>query len=218
MKTPRDSDIKNIRTQTKLDFKTTYDFQGALNYIVPAVNSDEIIKRQRAGEKTSLFTTKSFGSGPVIVDVELQGAPYILSASPGSFTTNYEAVMMFKIKNRGSGTLENSQIDSGALRIIFPPEFDVITADSKSSEKFTCPPHAEPDGSTRCINNARKNNQDLGAIPLYRDESRSSLRFTVQLRQPMTEPFRSYPISATVSYKYELRNSVDLVINPFNNF
>ncbi|MBI4174446.1 MAG: hypothetical protein HY517_02275 [Candidatus Aenigmarchaeota archaeon] len=207
MKTPTQEDIKNIKTQTRLDFKTTYNFDGSLNYIVPAVNADEITKRQRAGEKTNLFTTKSFGSGPVIVDVELQGAPYILDT--------YEAVMMFKIKNRGSGTLERSQIDSSSLQILFPPEFDVITA--KSSEKFVCSPDPLT-GGTICVNNAKKDNQDLGTIPLYRDESRSSLRFTVQLRQPMAEPFRSYPISAQVSYKYELRNSVDLTINPFNNF
>jgi hypothetical protein len=198
MKTPSEKDIKSINTQTKLDYKTTYDFDGSLNYILPAVNTDEIIKRQRAGEKTSLFTTKSHGPGPVQIDVELQGAPYMLSS--------FESVLLFKIKNRGSGALVKSQIDSGKMEIIFPPELFVDEA--KSSEKFSC--SQLPDGSTSCINNKKKGTEDLGIIPLYRDESRSSLRFAVKLREPLLEPFRSYQITSAVRYSYELRNSVDL--------
>lgn len=205
MKSPTETDIKGIKTQTKLDFKTTYEFEGVLTYIVPAVNSEEITKRQRAGEKTSLFTTKSYGSGPVQIDVELQGAPYMLN--------NFEAVMLFKIKNRGSGTLEGSQIDPDTMEIIFPPEFDVIPG--KFSEKFSCT--LLPDGSTRCVNDGGKLGPAEGAIPIYRDESRSSLRFSVRLREPLLEPFRSYQITSRVGYYYELRNSVDLTINPFNN-
>lgn len=206
MKTPTEDDIKNIKTQTKLNFKTTYDFDGSLSYIVPAVNIDEIVKRQRAGEKTDLFTTKSHGSGPVQIDVELQGAPYMLS--------NFEAVLLFKIKNRGSGTLVKSQIDNGSMEIIFPPEFAVIP--DKSSEKFTC--YGDPrTGGTRCVNDAKQGNEDLGVIPLYRDESRSSLRFTVKLKDQLLEPFRSYQITSAVRYSYELRNSVDITVNPFQN-
>ncbi len=207
MKTPTESDIKNIKTQAKLDVKTTYNFGGALNYIVPAVNTEEIKKRQRAGEKTSLFTTKSHSSGPIMIDVELQGAPYILS--------NYEAVLLFKIKNRGSGTLVKSQINTDSMEIIFPPEFEVIP--DKFSEKFSCPPNSLPDGSTRCINDGGRLGRNEGAIPIYRDESRSSLRFSVRLRDPLLEPFRSFQITSEVKYMYELRNSVDITINPFQN-
>lgn len=196
MMTPTEGDIKNIKTETKLNFKTTYNFDGSLSYIVPAVNTEEILKRQRSGDKTNLFTTKSHSSGPVQIDVELQGAPYILA--------NYEAVLLFKIKNRGSGTLVKSQIDASAMRILFPPEF-VVTP----NEKFTCAPSS---GGTECTNSVAN-----GVIPLYRDESRSSLRFSVKLREPLLEPFRSYPITADVKYFYELRNSVDLTINPFQN-
>lgn len=205
MMTPSERDIQNIRTQTKLDFKTAYDFDGALNYLVPAVNGEEITKRQRAGEKTSLFTTKSHSSGPVQIDVELQGAPYMLD--------QLDAVMFFKIKNRGSGTLENSQIDAGKMEILFPPEFDVDTA--RSSEKFTCTPDPAT-GGTRCVNDGRGNPLD-GVIPIYKDESRSSLMFTVSLLRPLAEPFRSFQITSTVKYKYELRNNVEITVNPFNN-
>ena len=205
MKTPTENDIKSIRTQAKLDFKATYGFEGSLNYIVPAVNSDEITKRQRAGEKTNLFTTKSYSSGPVQIDVELQGAPYMLD--------NYEAVMLFKIRNRGSGTLVKSQIDAESMEIIFPPEF--VVDQTRSSEKFSCT--LQPDGTTRCVNDGRTLGPAEGIIPIYRDESRSSLRFSVRLRDPLAEPFRSYQITSQVSYLYELRNSVDLTINPFQN-
>ncbi len=171
---------------------------------MPAVDTQEIIKRQRSGDKTELFTTKSHGSGPVQIDAELQGAPYILS--------NLEAVLYFKIKNRGSGTLVKSQVDNGKMEILFPLEFEVVRG--QHSEKFDCQLTA---GGTLCTNNVVKNNQDLGTIPLYRDESRSSLRFTVRLKAPLLEPFRSYPITATVKYNYELRNDIGITVNPFQN-
>ncbi|MFA4820015.1 MAG: hypothetical protein WC613_03610, partial [Candidatus Aenigmatarchaeota archaeon] len=124
--TPSSNDIKNIKTDTKLNFKATYEFDGSLNYIVSAISTDEIVKRQRSGDKANLFTTKSYGSGPVQIDVELQGAPYILSGSSGPISTSQpETVMFFTIKNRGSGTLVNSQIDSNQMQIVFPPELEV---------------------------------------------------------------------------------------------
>lgn len=213
LKTPTQDDIKNIKTDTKLDFKATYEFNTSLNYIVPAISTDEIVKRQRSGDKANLFTTKSYGSGPVQIDVELQGAPYILSGSSPISTSQPETVMFFTIKNRGSGTLVNSQIDNGNMTILFPPELDVTP-----NEKFSC--NSAPNtGGMLCTNNKRSadGKEDLGVIPLYRDQSRSSLRFTVKLRQSLNEPFRSFPITATVDYTYELRDSVSMTINPFQN-
>lgn len=206
--TPSQNDIKNIKTDTKLNFKATYEFDGSLNYIVSAISTDEIVKRQRSGDKANLFTTKSHGSGPVQIDVELQGAPYMLSGVPSqiSIGNQFDTVMFFTIKNRGSGTLVNSQIDSGSMQIVFPPELDVTP-----NEKFVC-------NNNVCTNTGKtQDGEDLGMIPLYRDESRSSLRFTVRMLEPLNEPFRSLQITSTVNYNYELRNSVDLTINPFQN-
>lgn len=199
MKTPTQDDIKNIKTDVTMSFKTTYTSDGSLTYIVPAVNMAEIIKRQRSGDKTNLATSKSFGSGPVQIDAELQGAQYILDS--------YDAMIFFTIKNVGSGTLVGSQIDQGKLSITFPPDFDV----AGPQDKFTC--ISNSDGSTTCTNSV----PGTGVIPLYRDQSRSSLRFSIRLHNQLQEPFRSYQITAAVKYDYELRNSLDMTINPFQN-
>ena len=218
--TPSSADIKNIKTETKINFKATYEFDGSLNYIVSAISADEILKRQRSGDKATLFTTKSYGSGPVQIDVELQGAPYILSGNNPINPDQPETVMFFTIQNRGSGTLVNSQIDSGKMQIIFPPELEIVNG--KYSEQFLCTDITDINGQrTLCTNTGNVDSTGKkvsdGVIPLYKDQSRSSLRFTVKLKQPLNEPFRSLQITSTVNYNYELRDYVDLTINPFQN-
>ena len=136
----------------------------------------------------------------------------------------YESVLFFTINNRGSGTLVNSQIgtyqENGdgsfhGMRIIFPTGLD-LSRDAQgnydtlkfSSGIFKC--ESIGDGSTVCKNTE-------AAIPLYKDQSRTSLRFTVRVKDPLTEPFRSYQITSNVGYSYELRNKVDMTINTFQN-
>ncbi len=217
LRTPGEAEIANIKTDTKLDFKVTYDFDGTLTYLIPAISTDEIIKRQRSGDKTTLFTSKSYSSGPVQVDMQIQGAPYMISDSNRATDT----VLLFSIKNVGSGDIANSQINSGDMTITFPPEFAVDGA--RQSDKFQCGEFSE---GTLCIN-IGKNGEDsgkrkddpnnVGIIPLYKDESRSSLYFTVRLKQPLQEPFKTFRITSIVNYQYELRSSVGLTINPFQN-
>ncbi|MFA4820478.1 MAG: hypothetical protein WC613_06000, partial [Candidatus Aenigmatarchaeota archaeon] len=131
-------------------------------------------------------------------------------------TSQPETVMFFTIKNRGSGTLVNSQIDSNQMQIVFPPELEVVNG--KYSEQFSCTDNGQNTvcKNTGSVDSTGKKVSD-GVIPLYRDQSRSSLRFTVKLKQPLNEPFRSLQITSTVTYNYELRNSVDMTINPFQN-
>ncbi|HLC67907.1 MAG TPA: hypothetical protein VJI12_03420, partial [archaeon] len=115
LRTPSENEIKSIKTDVKLNFKVGYKFAGSLNMLLPAVNMDEIIKRQRAGEKTDLAITKSYGSGPIQIDAEIQGAQYILSnVNTGSSisTSNPESVILFTVNDRGSGDLVNSEIKS----------------------------------------------------------------------------------------------------------
>ncbi len=216
LRTPTESDIKGIKTDTKLSFKTTYRFESYLNYLVPAVNMEEVINRQRSGDRTDISVTKSHSSGPVQIDMELQGSPYLITGvdSLGSSTVNPESVLVFKIRNVGSGNLVNSKILAGDLKIEFPSQFEVVRKDDIENEKFTC---IRGTDKTICENNRIVGGQPLGEIPLYKDESRSSIRFAVKLNQPLYQPFQTYPITATVAYWYELRNSVDVTINPFQN-
>lgn len=213
LRTPRQDEIKNIKTDTKLDFKLTYGFEGTLTYLMPAISTDEIIKRQRSGDKTTLFTSKSYGSGPVQIDVELQGAPYMLSAPTGLQT---DTVLLFTINNVGSGNIVNSQINGGDFSITFPPEFEIVRNRNfqgtlVENEKFVCNNNGL-DGTT-CVTKQ----DDSGVIALYKDQSRSSLMFTVHLQRPLEEPFRTFQVTSGVKYNYELRDSVAMTINPFQN-
>src|SRR3989338_5620489 len=98
--------------------------------------------------------------------------------------------MFFTIQNRGSGTLVNSQIDSGKMQIIFPPELEIVNG--KYSEQFLCTDITDINGQrTLCTNTGNVDSTGKkvsdGVIPLYKDQSRSSLRFTVKLKQPLNE-------------------------------
>ena len=225
LRTPSESDIKNIKTDVKLSFKVGYSFSGSLNMLLPAVNMEEIIKRQRSGDRTELAITKSYGSGPVQIDAEIQGAPYIISNTGPS---KPESVILFTLRDRGSGDLVGSRIESGAMTVRFPTELEVMPASTTAqpdactggqfspNDKFCC---SYTGSDTVCTNNrgAANGNVDLGVIPLYLKESRSSLRFAVRTRNALEEPFRSMQVTSDVAYSYEVRGSADVTINPFQN-
>ncbi len=229
LRTPSETDIKSIKTDVKLNFKTVYSFKGSLNFMLPVVNMEEIVKRQRAGEKTDLTMTKSYSSGPVMIDAEIQGAPYIIS-NLGSISQNPESTIFFKIRNRGSGNIVNSQIENSMMTITFPQEFYVVPEAAASTagislssgyfanDKFSCTSTTQ---GTVCRNDRivqkATGKDDLGLIPLYKDESRSNIGFKVRMKDPLLEPFRTFTITADVNYEYEIRSSVDITINPFYN-
>ncbi len=249
MKTPRETDIAGIITKTAIDFKANYDFVGALVYTMPAVNLEEIRARQRGNEKTEIQFSKAQSSGPVKIDVSLVGPTYVLAGQP--------AILVFKIKNVGSGTVFNSKIDTAkevqieqeiisissigdildrflkgqglqevvfhGMTIKFPQDTQVVEwpgcnadrttgictmPDGNSEEKgFNCA--LNNDGTTDCFN--------VEPIELFRDESRTSLRFKVNTNVPEGVPFKSFTIRAYVGYNYELRKSIEVTVNPFYN-
>jgi len=279
--TPSQDEIVNIRTQEKLDFRVKYDFDGSMLYTVPVVNMDEIINRQRQGERTQVQISKAHGSGPIQVDVELFGAPYILSG--------YSATFLFKVQNKGSGVLAGrNEIGKDNLLIEFPAELvnGKIIAPGDDTYEFTMTQQnifgttigAAITGKTylceynqdgyvfectniRCVADKLNDEYDsykecmddcdyagvkckgvtttteserwfdceyisdenvvlcknIKPIPIYKDETRASLRFEVPLTPEIVQPFKSYEIRAKVVYTYEMRNSVDVVINPFGN-
>ena len=102
LKAPSRQQIANIKTQARLDFKVIYDFDGTLNFVIPAVNKDEIIRRQREGQPISVVFDRSFSSGPVRIDVEPLGVKYLLA--------RFETILLFSIRNVGSGTIVKSEI------------------------------------------------------------------------------------------------------------
>jgi len=251
MFSPTNNEIVNIKTQEKLDFRVSYDFNGSLLYTVPVVNMEEIINRQRQGAKTNVQISKAHSSGPIQIDVDLFGSPYILS--------EYGATFLFKITNKGSGVLKGAnEIEKEHLVIEFPAElvngrlidpggykynlvYDVLYEYPYTSTGFATTdttigstplqpardisdiwedikPQDETTKQFDCTyayNVVRCTN--LKPIPLYKDETRMSLRFEMPKTVKVIDPFKSYEIRAYVGYTYELRSSVDVTINPYGN-
>lgn len=112
---PSQGQIAGLKTDLKMNFKVTYNFEGSTSFTVPVVNLEEITARQRAGDKIKVDVTKSIGSGPIQVDPELFGSSYILGGQSGTF--------FFVIKNKGKGNLPSSQVSPGRLCVYFPKEF-----------------------------------------------------------------------------------------------
>lgn len=354
---PSESEIARIKTDTELSYKVSYDFKGTLLYTVPVVNQDEIRTRQRQGQSISLTEQLTHSSGPVQVDVQLFGTPYLLSGFSGTF--------IFNVKNKGHGNIANSQIPRGGLKIEFPLDLfaegailttpgdvkytpggalveggisralgslqNIVTGNAvifsagtwvicKSDEiGYYCDPagcgsdmfveggladagdcgnrvsglpppsfgqYTQPGGSTsenwvlcqsseigyycnpdscgsdRLIQSGFSSAGDCGvragssggglipyspqtsqqgplficepseetmtgpqrlvlrcvnyrSIDLFRDETRTTLRFSIDKVAAVSEPFRTYLIRAFVNYKYELRDSFPITIRPF---
>lgn len=220
IRAPDERDIGGIKQETTLDYRTFYDFEGTMTYSLPVVNIEEIRKRRRADETTTVVESKSFGSGPVKVDVELQGPQYMLA--------DQSAVILFTVNDKGSGNLKNSVIDPWSsvapgqpgfygMHIEFPRDVQILEWPGGTPEKqeenalFRC------DAATNVCTNIR-------AVELYKDVSRVSMRFKIKLADAVYGPFvaqeipfRYYQIKTNVGYTYELRESTGVTINPYQN-
>lgn len=184
---PSIDDIAMLETEVELRFRVNYDFHGSLLYNSFVISMDEIKSRQRAGESVNLEIRKIPGSGPIQIDVELMGAPYILSGYSGTF--------LFTIKKVGdpNGILKDSKILPEKLKMEFPSDFG--TAEAK---KFKC-------------NAICKNSED---IELYKGES-PKLYFRISNVPTIDVPYKSFIIDAEVDYRYELRDSIKVKIKPY---
>jgi len=236
---PKDDDIAGIKTETALSFKLDYDFQGSLIYVVPVVNFDEIIQRQRAGDTATLMLSKSQSSGPLQIDVEIQGTNYILADQTG--------ILNFKIKNVGKGNILNSKVEPTKFVVIFPPDLPVtgypdslFTCDGKNTiqnrvstaldiarDIFSGNWGSFWKTTSGVIVGSNVLNVDnvpdgstvctnIKTIELFRDETQTTMRFEVK-KENLNVPFRSYDIRASIDYTYELRDRFDVTINPYGN-
>lgn len=226
---PSKSQIANIATQVRLNFDVLYDFNSSMNFVIPVVNKDEVIMRQREGQPMNLVFDKSYSTGPMRIDVQPLGVNYILD--------NYQTILQFSINNVGSGTVNSSQIpayttsyttdlSTGALvanvkgfEVFIPTDLDVTTGGVLDEIFGTT-------HSVEYINGApylqfTNNNR---AIQLFKSQSQISLSFPVKMNidaytafKNNQIPFRSYEIKSNVYYTYELRNYADVQIKVFEN-
>ncbi len=222
LRAPTKEQISSIKTQARLDFKVLYDFSSSMNFVIPAINKQEVLKRMREGGQVDLKFDKSFSAGPVRLDVTPLGVNYILD--------NLETVLLFNLQNVGSGNLQNSAIPvfgssniPGAnvisvqgISINFPQGIIVPDTTQGTLATIFSGPADETDNSKSYTNKIQ--------IQLYKGQSQTSMRFPVkldpsqfQIMQDNQIPYRSFEIKTTAYYTYELRNGVDIVINPFEN-
>jgi hypothetical protein len=151
---------------------------------------EEIKIKQQAGESMNLEIPKFLGSGPVQIDVELMGAPYILAGYSGTFLFTVK-----KVGDPANGMLKGSKISKGSLEIIFPSDLGTV----------------EPGSKFTCDSNVCTNSED---IELYKGES-PSLYFKVKEVPDINVPYKSFEITAKVNYIYELRDSIKVTIEPY---
>jgi hypothetical protein len=192
---PDESDIANLAAEIDLHFRVSYTFTSSLLYNSFIVSMDEIKARQRAGEAVNLEVTKTPGSGPVQIDVELLGAPYILSDFSGTF--------LFTIKKVSSlGVLKNSKIPVGKWKIEFPADIGTI-----KSTKFKC----EEDGAVVVCTNNEVIELYSGESPTYRLELTD-----VPDIDNLGIPYKSFNIRSEVEYEYEVRDSLKVKVKPYD--
>jgi hypothetical protein len=236
IRSPTKSQISSIKTQAELSFKVLYDFSSSMNFVIPAVNKEEVLKRMREGETLDMKFDKSYSSGPVRLDVETVGVNYLLD--------DYETVLLFSLRNVGSGNLQVSQIpefnlnqpipntdktSEQGIEISFPPQLSVNLQNGDSASALFGSPYFKSENfvgsDMESVDSySLYSYRNLKPIPLYREQSQISIRFPIKLKQDIYQnmvdnqiPFRSYEIKTTAYYTYELRSSIDVTINPFEN-
>ena len=215
MTAPSEGDIAGVKLETDLNFRVTYRYETSTIMETLIVNMNEILARQRQGQSVTLERNNIMGSGPVRVEGEIKGVPYVLAGQPGD---KQAGIFVFTVKNigdKGKGTLVNGKIEpctegGQCVGIFFPSALGALKCPNDNCGKFTCFAYSGPGPvpGTVCINKE--------PIELFKGES-SPFRFDIVNSPNIPEPFRTHSIRADVAYDYELRGSVHIIVNPLQN-
>jgi hypothetical protein len=196
---PSESDLVDLETEIDLNFRVSYDFTASLLYNSFIVSMEEVKARQRAGEAVNIDVIKTPGSGPVQIDVELLGAPYILDGYSGTF--------LFTVKKVSTkGVVQNSKIGVNNMVIEFPNDIVGSGGTIDGGSKFLCTPTGDV---YRCTN--------AEEIELYSGESTT---YRIQVTKADLGgsgiPYKSFSIKAYVDYDYEMRDSLKVKVKPYD--
>ncbi len=186
LEAPGAEEIANVRITPKISYRVLYGFEALSSYEVVVVNKEEIKRLQQAGKSVSIVSNKILGSGPVKIYMELVGTDVMISGTT--------ATLRVILKNEGSGYLKDERIEAGKLKLVFPSG---ITLREWNGKMFSC------SGST-CEN--------AEPIELFMRES-PALIFKIGAPS-ISEPYKTFKITAKASYTYELRGSTDVTIQP----
>ena len=199
---PSVDDIANVKLETDLQFQVFYTFNGSTVFELPVVRLEEVLMRQRAGETLEIERRNIIGSGPVQAEVDLLDPGFMV---PGE---NSRLVIKFLDKGGSQGFLKDSKIPKFSstapikgIGIRIPKA--VAESVTFPSGKFDCWP-TETDWY--CFNN--------DDIDLFKGESSEYLILVNNVKDPGA-PFKTFTMTITTLYDYELREKVNVVVNPF---
>jgi len=187
---PTKEEIANIKTSGTLAYRLLYDYNSSTNFDVFVVTEDEILRLQQQGQTLSVPLQETRGSGPIVLEFS-QASAFALPKSTLFITV--------KAHNVGSGGPLNSTIGAGNLSVEIPTSLTsyVTAADFNCYQAFD---------KTVCTNKEK--------IQLIKKESIPFLFELQNVVPDLAVPHRTFTLSATVSYNYEIRNSLTLTIQP----
>ncbi len=225
---PTNEEIANVKLTPRISFRVLYDFSTSSSLDVVAVNLEEVRKAQQAGESLSFVSNKVLGSGPVKIDISLVGSDYVLAG--------YPFLLQLKLLNEGRGMLKGNEIKKGKLKLIIPDGFEIVNYEDISSilsceegvgvsgeeglgwsEKVTRTAYALIRTITGLVTGSssmacRCECENIKPIKLYQ---RESAPITLKLRAPdITAPYQTFVFRASASYTYELRDYIDITVQP----
>jgi predicted small secreted protein len=189
---PTTAEIANIATRGTLAYRLLYDYSSSTNFDVLIVSEDEILRLQQQGQTLSVPLQETRGSGPIILEFS-QASAFALPKSTLFITV--------KAHNVGSGGPLNSTIGVGNLTVEIPTS--LTSSYYVRASDFTCSPAFD---KTVCTNKEK--------IQLIKKESIPFLFELQNVVPDLAVPHRTFTLSATVSYNYEIRNSLTLTIQP----
>lgn len=113
LRSPKEEQIANIDSTAKLSFRVLYQSVGSSTMDLVVANYDEIQRAQRAGQSMAATASRSLGSGPVELQMDLMNRDYALSGK--------SATIKLQVVDLGShgGSIVNSVIPAGDLVIDF---------------------------------------------------------------------------------------------------
>ncbi|MBI4896677.1 MAG: hypothetical protein HY832_03985 [Candidatus Aenigmarchaeota archaeon] len=221
--TPTDDEVVHVKSDVELKFLASYQFNSKLNLILPIVNYDEMVRRQREGTSDTVQLVKSHGAGPIQIDVDLMGENYILADQP--------SIISVTLRDVGSGSLvegidpKNTDTSPDTtsipalpkrkikLEINFPEQIGIVEKPDGFDLAYT--------DTTNNANNPGTTAISTADIDFFKGKTQQSINFKIKLKddvktnfQTLHIPFRSYAITAQADYFYEIRNSIKVTIQP----
>ncbi|MBI4896676.1 MAG: hypothetical protein HY832_03980 [Candidatus Aenigmarchaeota archaeon] len=195
--TPSTAVIKSVGSEVTLSFLASYEVESSSQFVFPVVDFEEIKKQQAGSSTVTVPASATHGRGPLVVDMEVVGSPYVLSTYPGR--------LAFRVRNAGGGEVVScgTSTECPGLR------GRTVKMQIEFPKGMTVTP---PTGFTS-VGDYMYENIDRD-ITFVNKESAGSIIFPFDPINIAGKPFISEPIKVTLTYFYEIRGSAPIRIQP----